>query len=113
MKSLLRTGATLLGAAAISLAATPAADAAVRVCNMASPHWLGDGYVALDPPVDSPAARYKVDLGKLPGNGVGLWGATEKSPALTICEGEDGGDVVVYSTDGTATDIDPGIVAVY
>ncbi|MBJ7332638.1 MAG: hypothetical protein JHC95_22275, partial [Solirubrobacteraceae bacterium] len=51
-----------------------------------------------DPPVDSPAARYTVDIGKLPANAkVGLFDATIKSPSLTICDNEDvPGDVIVY-----------------
>jgi hypothetical protein len=89
MLMVLRRGAlTLAASAAVAVAAAPAAQAAPRaVCNQASPHWLGGGLVALDPPVESPAARYTTDLGPLPGKGVGLPGAAAHSPALTLCGG--------------------------
>ncbi len=86
------------GAAAtvLALALTPAAQArpggpSVPVCNQASPHFQGGGLVALDPPVDSPAARYTDNLSPLPGQGAGLVTAASHSPALTVC-GEGGGD---------------------
>ena len=85
-------------AAALALAAAPAqADApepTVPVCNQASPHFQGGGNVALDEPVDSPAARYTDDLAPVPGQGKGLLKAAANSPALTICGGSldwDGG----------------------
>jgi hypothetical protein len=83
--------AALGAVAALSLAAAPAqADGgAASVCNQASPHFQGGGLVALDAPVDSPAARYTDDLSPLPGRGDGLVGAAANSPALTAC-GEDG-----------------------
>jgi hypothetical protein len=91
------------GAAAtvLALALVPAAQArsggpSVPVCNQASPHFQGGGLVALDPPVDSPAARYTDDLSPLPGQGEGLVTAAGHSPALTVCGGGDddgGGDV--------------------
>jgi hypothetical protein len=80
-------------AAVAALAAAPAAQASpsVPVCNQASPHFQGGGLVALDPPVDSPAARYTDDLTQLPGKGEGLVTAASHSPALTVCgEGDDG-----------------------
>ena len=89
--NLLRVAA---GAAAIlSIATAPVAQArpSVPVCNQASPHFQGGGLVALDPPVDSPAARYTDDLSPLPGNGQGLVNAAGHSPALTICGPADGG----------------------
>ena len=89
--TLLRTAA---GAAAVlALAAAPGAQAhpSVPVCNQASPHFQGGGLVALDPPVDSPAARYTDDLYQLPGQGEGLVNAAGHSPALTICGEDDGG----------------------
>jgi hypothetical protein len=89
--TLLRAAA---GAAAIlALAAAPAAQAgpSVPVCNQASPHFQGGGLVALDPPVDSPAARYTDDLSPLPGKGEGLVNAASHSPALTVCGPDDGG----------------------
>jgi len=51
--------ATAGAAAVAAFAAAPAAQASpsVPVCNQASPHFQGGGLVALDPPVDSPAAR--------------------------------------------------------
>jgi hypothetical protein len=84
-------------AAVLALALTPAAQArpggpSVPVCNQASPHFQGGGLVALDPPVDSPAARYTDDLSPLPGYGEGLVTAAAHSPALTVCgDGDDGG----------------------
>jgi hypothetical protein len=77
------------GVLALAFAA-PVAQAApggpsAKVCNQASPHFQGGGLVALDPPVDSPAARYTDDLSTLPGKGEGLVRAASKSPALTIC----------------------------
>jgi hypothetical protein len=89
------------GAAAtvLALALAPAAQArsggpSVPVCNQASPHFQGGGLVALDPPVDSPAARYTDDLYELPGRGEGLVTAAEHSPALTVCGEDDGGEVI-------------------
>jgi hypothetical protein len=76
----------------VGLALAPASQAAApAVCNQASPHFQGGGLVALDPPVDSPAARYTDDLSPLPGKGKGLVGAASKSPSLTLC-GEGGDD---------------------
>jgi hypothetical protein len=79
-------------AALLAIAAAPAAQASpsVPVCNQASPHFQGGGLVALDPPVDSPAARYTDNLTQLPGKGEGLVTAAAHSPALTVC-GDDGG----------------------
>jgi hypothetical protein len=89
------------GAAAtvLALALAPAAQArsggpSVPVCNQASPHFQGGGLVALDPPVDSPAARYTDDLYELPGRGEGLVTAAEHSPALTVCGQDDGGEII-------------------
>jgi len=90
------------GAAAtvLALALAPAAQArpggpSVPVCNQASPHFQGGGLVALDPPVDSPAARYTDDLYELPGRGEGLVDAAGHSPALTVCgEDDSGGEVI-------------------
>ncbi len=80
-------------AALLAIAAAPAAQASpsVPVCNQASPHFQGGGLVALDPPVDSPAARYTDDLYQLPGKGEGLVTAARHSPALTVCGPDDGG----------------------
>jgi hypothetical protein len=80
-------------AALLAIAAAPAAQASpsVPVCNQASPHFQGGGLVALDPPVDSPAARYTDDLTQLPGKGEGLVTAAAHSPALTVCGDDDGG----------------------
>ena len=88
----------LASALALALAVAPAAQAAPGgtgqpVCNQASPHFQGGGLVALDPPVDVPAARYTTDLTPLPGVGRGLVTAAAKSPALTLC-GDGGGDVM-------------------
>jgi hypothetical protein len=105
----------------LAVAAAPAADAAPSlVCNQASPHFLGGGLVALDPPVNSPAARYTVDLSKLPGKGVGLVNAASHSPSLTICDGGgDGGGggpvvtvTVVDPVADTPIDVGGGVVAV-
>jgi hypothetical protein len=88
--------ATAGAAAVVALAAAPAAqaDTSVPVCNQASPHFQGGGLVALDPPVDSPAARYTDDLSPLPGKGEGLVNAAGHSPALTVCGADDGGIVI-------------------
>jgi hypothetical protein len=111
MTRALRRGALALAASAAALSAAPAAQAAPGVCNQASPHWLGGGLVALDPPVTSPAARYTVDIGKLPANGAGLFTAAAKSPSLTVCDG--GGTVVVTPSDpgGTPVDVGGGIAS--
>jgi hypothetical protein len=111
MTASIRRGALALALSALSLSAAPAAYAAPRVCNQASPHWLGGGLVALDPPVSSPAARYTVDIGRLPGNGAGLFQAAANSPSLTVC---DVGDAVVVYPDATASGVDVGggVVAV-
>jgi hypothetical protein len=87
----------IAGAVALALAAAPAAIAqpsgpSVPVCNQASPHFQGGGLVALDPPVDSPAARYTDDLTQLHGKGEGLVKAAAHSPALTVCGEAGGGD---------------------
>jgi hypothetical protein len=96
----------------LSLSAVPAANAAPGVCNQASPHWLGGGLVALDPPVNSPAARYTVDIGKLPGKGAGLFQAAANSPSLTICDGGGGDESSVVVSDGaTIVDVAYGVVA--
>jgi hypothetical protein len=82
------------GAAAfLAIAVVPTAQAkpSVPVCNQASSHFQGGGLVALDPPVDSPAARYTDDLYQLPGQGEGLVNAAAHSPALTVCGPDDGG----------------------
>jgi hypothetical protein len=95
-----------LAVLALSLSAAPAAQAGPGVCNQASPHWLGGGLVALDPPVNSPAARYTVDIGTLPGRGAGLFQAAANSPSLTVCDaGGDDDSVVVssYAPSGSAT----------
>lgn len=112
MTTSIRRGALSVAAVAASLALAPTAHAAPGVCNQASPHWLGGGLVALDPPVNSPAARYTVDIGKLPGKGAGLFQAAANSPSLTVCDGGGGGgdDVVVAAaaSDGTDTTVDVG-----
>jgi hypothetical protein len=100
MASSIRRSALALAVTALSLCAAPAANASPGVCNQASPHWLGGGLVALDPPVSSPAARYTVDIGKLPGKGAGLFQAAANSPSLTVCDG-DGGGVVIAASDST------------
>ena len=88
--------AALGAVAALSLAAAPAqADGDASVCNQASPHFQGGGLVALDPPVDSPAARFTDDLSALPGRGEGLAGAATHSPALTGCDDGEGGPATV------------------
>lgn len=97
MNAHIRRGALVIATALVpALVAVPTASAAA-VCNQATPHWLGGGLVALDPPVDSPAARYTVDIGKLPAKGAGVFEAAAKSPSLTVCGDTvvgDGGDTV-------------------
>jgi hypothetical protein len=112
MRSSFRRSGAALAVAAVSLLAVPTAQAAPGVCNQASPHWLGGGLVALDPPVDSPAARYTVDIDKLPGKGAGLFEAAANSPSLTVCDGG-GGDVVVTSDEtDTGVDVGDGVIDV-
>jgi hypothetical protein len=107
-----RRSALALTAVSVSLLVAPSANAAPGVCNQASPHWLGGGLVALDPPVDSPAARYTVDIGKLPGKGAGLFEAAANSPSLTVCDG-DGGEVSVSSEEtDTTVDVGEGVISV-
>lgn len=106
MTAYLRRGALALAVGALTLSFAQTAHAAPGVCNQASPHWLGGGLVALDPPVNSPAARYTVDIGKLPGKGAGLFEAALKSPSLTVCDG--GGEVIVASPDEPADAVDVG-----
>jgi hypothetical protein len=110
----IRRGALALAVFALSLSASSAAQAAPGVCNQASPHWLGGGLVALDPPVNSPAARYTVDIGKLPGKGAGLFEAAANSPSLTVCDGGGVDESVVVSSDGgdTSVDVGDGVVEV-
>jgi hypothetical protein len=111
MTRTVRRGALSIAAAAATLALVPTAQAAPGVCNQASPHWLGGGLVALDPPVNSPAARYTVDIGKLPGKGAGLFEAAANSPSLTVCDGgDDGGGVSVTTPDTGTVDVDDGVV---
>ena len=111
----IRRGALSIAAVATTLALAPTAQATSGVCNQATPHWLGGGLVALDPPVNSPAARYTVDIGKLPGKGAGLFEAAANSPSLTVCDGDGdgGGGVSVSAPDtGTSVDVDDGVVDV-
>ena len=115
MSRTIRHGVLSLAAVAITLALAPTAQAAPGVCNQASPHWLGGGLVALDPPVNSPAARYTVDIGKLPGKGAGLFEAAANSPSLTVCDGggDDGGGVSVTAPEtDTPVDVGDGVVDV-
>jgi hypothetical protein len=112
MSLTIRRSALALTAVSVSLLVAPSANAAPGVCNQASPHWLGGGLVALDPPVDSPAARYTVDIGKLPGKGAGLFEAAANSPSLTVCDG-DGGEVSVSSEEtDTTVDVGEGVISV-
>jgi hypothetical protein len=114
------TGSLLRGALGVALTVgaigftAPAASAAPGVCNQATPRWLGDGLVALDPPVNSPAARYTVDIGKLPASGAGVFTAAAKSPSLTVCDG--GGEdptptVTVVDDGGTVVPVDEGVIS--
>ena len=121
MTASLRRGALAVAASAFAIGvAAPSASASPGVCNQATPHWLGGGLVALDPPVNSPAARYTVDIGKLPANGAGVFTAAVKSPSLTVCDGGggDGGDggggdpmLTVVDDGGTTVAIDDGVVS--
>lgn len=115
MTNSFRRAALVVATSALTIgAAAPAAHAAPGVCNQATPHWLGNGLVALDPPVNSPAARYTVDIGKLPANGAGVFTAAAKSPSLTVCDGG-GGDpvptVVVIDDGGAPVVVDDGIIS--
>ena len=118
MTASLRHGSLALVLSVLAAAAAaPSASAAPGVCNQATPHWLGGGLVALDPPVNSPAARYTVDIGKLPANGAGLFTAAANSPSLTVCDGggSGGGDpiptVTVIGDEGSTVNVDDGVVA--
>jgi hypothetical protein len=110
-----RRGALAAAMSVVALAgAASSASASVGVCNQATPHWLGGGLVALDPPVNSPAARYTVDIGKLPANGAGLFTAAVNSPSLTVCDGSNGAPVpgvTVVGDGGTPVVVDPGVVS--
>jgi hypothetical protein len=115
MTSPLRHGPVALTIASLVIAvAAPAATAAPGVCNQATPHWLGGGLVALDPPVNSPAARYTVDIGKLPAQGAGVFTAAANSPSLTVCDGG-GGDptptLTVIDDGGTTVNVDEDAVS--
>jgi hypothetical protein len=114
MTTSLRRGTLAVAAAALVIGvAAPSAFASPGVCNQATPHWLGGGLVALDPPVNSPAARYTVDIGKLPGNGGGLFTAAAMSPSLTVCDGgnTDPTAGVTVIDGGTTVPVDDGIVS--
>jgi hypothetical protein len=117
MTASLRRGALAVAVSALAIGvAAPSASASPGVCNQATPHWLGGGLVALDPPVNSPAARYTVDIGKLPANGAGLFTAAANSPSLTVCDGGAGGGdpdptVTVVDDGGTTVAIDDGVVS--
>jgi hypothetical protein len=115
MTASLRHSALALTISAFAIAAAaPSASASPGVCNQATPHWLGGGLVALDPPVSSPAARYTVDIGKLPANGAGLFTAAANSPSLTVCDGG-GGDpdpsLTVSDDTGTTVVVDDSAVS--
>ena len=117
MTALLRHSSLAVAVSALAIAvAAPSASASPGVCNQATPHWLGGGLVALDPPVNSPAARYTVDIGKLPANGAGLFTAAVNSPSLTVCDGGGGGDptptVTVIDDGGATIAVGDGVVAV-
>jgi hypothetical protein len=115
MTGSLRRGALAVAVSAFAIGvAAPSASASPGVCNQATPHWLGGGLVALDPPVNSPAARYTVDIGKLPAKGAGVFTAAVNSPSLTVCDGGDGGPiptVTVVDDGGTTVSIDDGVVS--
>jgi hypothetical protein len=114
MTTPLRRCALAVAAASLAIGiAAPSALASPGVCNQATPHWLGGGLVALDPPVNSPAARYTVDIGKLPANGAGLFTAAAMSPSLTVCDGGSTDPTAGISVidDGTTVPVDDGIVS--
>src|SRR3954467_5532959 len=92
MRTSLSRGALAAAVSALAIGVNaPTASASPGVCNQATPHWLGGGLVAPAPPVNTPAARYTIDIGKLPANGAGVFTAAAKSPSLTVCDGG-GGD---------------------
>jgi hypothetical protein len=113
MTASLRHSALALAMSAFAIGvAAPSASASPGVCNQASPHWLGGGLVALDPPVNSPAARYTIDIGKLPANGAGVFTAAANSPSLTVCDGGGSPTVTVVDSGGTTVPVDSGVVSV-
>jgi hypothetical protein len=116
MTAFLRHGSLAIAVSAVAIAvAAPSASASPGVCNQATPHWLGGGLVALDAPVNSPAARYTIDIGKLPANGAGVFTAAVNSPSLTVCDG--GGEdptptLTVIDDQGANVAVDDGVVSV-
>jgi hypothetical protein len=80
-------------AAILALAALPAAagaDTDTTVCNEAENSPRG-GYVVTEGPVDPNPPAFLRGSQMRVGNGAGLVGAAEHSPALRLCE-PDGGD---------------------
>jgi hypothetical protein len=74
-----------LGAAAVSAALAPSAQAA-SVCNEAGNGHIGGSYVATGTPDPSTPARHQAGLKTLGnGKGNGLERAAERSPALSQC----------------------------
>lgn len=92
----LTIAALALGAPS-AFAGQPYLDTSLTVCNEATPVSLGGAYDATDgDPL--PPARFQQRLFEHRGQGRGLINAAAKSPALSICgldgggDGEDGGD---------------------
>ena len=73
-----------LSVTALVVAFAPGTAQAATVCNEASNSQRGD-LVATGTPDPSTPARHKDELAGIPGKGVGLQNAAERSPALTTC----------------------------
>jgi hypothetical protein len=81
-----------LGAAVVSAALAPSAQAA-SVCNQAGNGHLGGSYVSTGTPDPSTPARHQAGLKTLGnGKGNGLERAAERSPALSQCGLPSAGD---------------------
>jgi hypothetical protein len=85
------TGAIAALAVAAPVAGAKPAATDFTVCNQATPHSLGGDLLATDGD-PTPPARYKENLERHPGNGVGLVNAAGNSPALSLCNDTYGGD---------------------
>ena len=63
--------------------------------------------------MNSPAARYTVDIGKLPADSAGLFNAAAKSPSLTVCDGGGAGPTptIIVDPGGSPVIVDDGAVS--
>jgi hypothetical protein len=84
---------SLIVAAAVAVPASATADDGTSVCNEAENSPRG-GYVVTDGPVDPvpPAFLRGSQMRVGNGDGAGLENAADHSPALRVCDPEDGDD---------------------